>query len=223
MTAAVRVADALIPISEFTSSKELDVDFENLYSLENYVKILESLESLDFTAPKNSIDPMELAFCRRCSDLLYSLEMLDLDALEKDIDLGDLSGTRRVATVLDALSVLDLSILEKDVSTFDLTFCNRIYEVYNILNSINLENVSKACDITSQQVGNAKKAVLALDKLVTISNISNRLESANIEFNKLSAANAAVRSQLAAITEIVYCPIKGNVFYSDSDCIPIKD
>lgn len=136
----------------------------------------------------------------------------------------EIKSLRVVLNVLNCLSQITFSDSSISViSLEELKRLKRITELLNTMSGVDWTRLSSEPVITEQQITNVRSAVRVLDILTRLYRSSLYASNANTTVNALQREKQEIIMRLKEQCEVVVCPVKGKVFYSDEECVPASD
>ena len=217
------------------SSMLIDFDVEN--AKQNLKRFHQTLYNDDrsFYAQYERVDEdlRELSYNSMADDYFEELPMLsrlaeildkgkvDFSTLQVDFNLAEMQACMRLVESISNLLKCQWDYRKESTVDFDrVETLARIYEIAEKLERI---DIPRAEPIPMEKIRRMSRAANVLDSIGKAYYILRESNSLDQQESLLRENYQTIRQQIMDNAEIVVCPIKGKVVFSDEECVSIGD
>lgn len=205
-------------------SKQIVQDYRYISSKLEDTK--HTLSSLHYNEGVNSFrDEEELLYAAvRVADLLDAecghLKDATVEIPPITEELKQLTCAQRLLSVFDEISFEHLS---QTVVQIDTNMVNTVYRTLLTFSEFDVKVLQRADAISAPVLDNMSTCTDTLAALMTASYAANNVVKTCRLLESISKEIQDIQETLSRECKVVNCPVKGDVYYSDEECVPLSD
>ncbi len=204
--------------------QQIQQDYRMVQSkLDDVTQIMSTMHYVPTVDEFRDEEAMLSAACRVADIVEEPFEQLeDGPALPKQVEFDTLHAALRIYEGLSDVEVNDPPIVNA-VSPDLFEHIQTCLNILSKLEAIDMEAIQPLPNIKPKHLENAGRGIRVLSSLETACGALSFALNAQRELQQKDAERKTLLKKISEVAKRVVCPVKGEVYYSDDECVPCGD